>query len=202
MRLFQDFVLELKLLPQLIDVVGASLAMLSFIQKLTLRVIFQTWRLLMVRTECEALRTEVASLQMKSGKAATSIWNMDKSALVEKAIRDLGYTRALAQSKTVKVLRELLRRQKDIEENIDDPLHRIPKGLEKMRTAELIAEMEKRGLPVQPNMRNPAMILAIRDQVDQYALISQRPMPSQSSASENEFIHVDQDMDQSKKSRR
>ena len=50
--------------------------------------------------------TEITRLTKKLGKKSGSIWNMDKSELVEVARMELGVTLAQAEKMTVTVLRE------------------------------------------------------------------------------------------------
>jgi len=93
---------------------------------------------------------------------------------VEEARRHMWMTQVQANSKTVVVLRELLKTARAQEETVLDPMCRIPPGLEKMPKAALIEEMKLRSLPVTETMTRPAMIVAIRDQVASRVILSAR----------------------------
>jgi len=112
---------------------------------------------------------------------------MTKVELVEMARTQLGMTLATANSKTVVVLRELLRASKAQTEEILDPLTKIPKGLDQMVKAALESEMEFRNLEVRDKMTRPQMILAIRDQVEERKLLA-RSAASRGDLSESEAM--------------
>jgi hypothetical protein len=112
---------------------------------------------------------------------------MTKVELVEMARTQLGMTLATANTKTVVVLRELLRASKAQTEEILDPLAKIPKGLDQMVKAALESEMEFRNLEVRDKMTRPQMILAIRDQVEERKLLS-RSAASRGDLSESEAM--------------
>jgi len=136
-----------------------------------LRTVFLAWVAYHGRTEIEMARTEIERLRQMLGKKSDSIWQMSKDQLVEVARQELGMTLAQAEGSTVLILREKIRRQRVLLKESEDPLNSLPKGLERMKLSELIAEIDKRQLPL-PSGAGPnqatraAMILAIRDDVD------------------------------------
>ena len=118
---------------------------------------------------------------------------MKKADLVEVARRELNMSLAAAEQETVITLRELIRRNRDIQKASDNPLAKLPKGLSGMKKEELIEEMEKRGLPTTSNSTRPAMILAIRDYVTARTTLAQQDQtPSTSSTQENGQMQTDE----------
>jgi len=136
-----------------------------------LRTVFMAWVAWHARAEIEAARTEIERLRQMLGKKSDSIWQMSKDQLVQIALQELGVTLAQAEGMTVLVLREKIRRQRILLKEQEDPLNSLPKGLERLKFSQLVAEIDKRGLPLPsgagPNQATRAsMILAIRDDVD------------------------------------
>jgi hypothetical protein len=130
-----------------------------------LRLILQMWNRIVARTQNQELKAEVTSLQENA--SSKSIWKMNKAKLVETARMELGMTSTQAEKQTVTSLRERLRSQRDVTQAITNPNAKLPSGLEKMLKEELIAECEKRELPVPTEKNTRAkMICLIRDQVD------------------------------------
>ena len=75
----------------------------------------------------------------------------------------------------------------------------ILKSLDKLTKPQLIEEMNSRGLQILPDMTNAAMCLAIRDQVEQFALTSQGPSAASAAGpmgygapEPDGFVHVDE----------
>ena len=139
-----------------------------------LKLVIMHWRLFVTRLALEVSQTELARRMPKTRSLfqAPSIWEMNKLELVEEARRHLGMTQVQANSKTVVVLRELLKTARAQEETVLDPMCRIPPGLEKMPKAALIEEMKLRSLPAA--FTRSAMIVAIRDQVESRVILSAR----------------------------
>ena len=132
-------------------------------------------------------------LQDQVGKESSSIWKMNKGQLIEEASKELGLSWAEGEGKTVVVLRELLRSHRNkfeelqrsgeslrelMRSNEQVAFCRVPKGFERMKLAELIAEAEARSLPLpsgrptrdarwaQGGPTRPQLIVMIRDDVD------------------------------------
>ena len=146
--------------------------------------IFQAWRVVALATMNEALTTENARLSL-GNKKAESIWSMNKEQLVETARRELGVSLTVASRDTVIVLREKIRRVRQIVEVKDDPLTELPRGLEKMKLEELKELHAERSLPQAEKMTRAAIILQIRDDVLQRSMLSQTG-PSQSTKHQQE----------------
>jgi len=126
--------------------------------------VFSVWRVYILKYQNERLSADLYHLQENMPKK--TIHNMKKADLVEEAVRELSLTRIQAQNHTVQELRELLRREKRQEEQSQDPMCQVPKGLGKMVKVELQMEMEKRGIPFNPKTTNcTSMVLAIKAQV-------------------------------------
>ena len=101
----------------------------------------------MSRLNLEEALTEQARLRNRLGKQSESIWSMSKADLVEVARRELGLRVAKANEQTVITLREMIRRQRDIQKMTTDPLAKAPPGLTSMKKDLLQAEMSSRNLP-------------------------------------------------------
>ena len=130
-----------------------------------LRGLLLAWRLVIAQTHREAEEMENARLKAKINQKANSLWTMTKEELVSEARRCLHMTIPEAQSKTVLVLRELLKRDRDKQKIEIDPELQIPKGLDRMKKEELIAEMVSRELIVTNKMTRPQMVVEIRDHI-------------------------------------
>ena len=130
------------------------------------------WRLLVDQRSVEAYSEENARLVAQAGKRAHSIWHKNKEELVELAVQELGMSRRNAKAETVTVLREKLRVNRQVMAEEQDPMAKIPKGLEKMLHAQLMVECVNRGISVEPLpghtrvITRAQMIIRIRDDVE------------------------------------
>ena len=147
------------------------------------RILIQAWALVVVRTNAEALTTEVARLRNQLGKKATSIWNMSKADLQEVARQELGMTFAQSQQETLITLREKIRRVREMTKIKEDPLADLSKGLGAMKAEDLRTEVLKRNLPVIPKATRAQMMIQIQDDVKQRNTLPSTvdPTPSMSS---------------------
>ena len=97
------------------------------------------------------LEAEVTRLVHRLGKKKESIWEMRKPALVEQAMRRLGWTRDQAEAETVGQLRLYLKELNEAEK-VENVL--LPKGLARMKLGELQAECEARGIEIMHGKKN------------------------------------------------
>ena len=137
-----------------------------------MRMVFQAWAIVMVRTHREALRSENHRLGERLGKQKDSIWTMTKDELVEIARRELDMSMQKAQQETVLTLRERIRQARVGKPKADDlhPLLKLPKGLERLSLQDLSQECDKRGIamPIK-DKKEPTraqLIILIRDDVE------------------------------------
>ena len=168
-------------------------------------VVFQAWRLVTLATTNEALTTENARLSLHAGKRSESIWQMSKAELVETARRELGMSLQKAAGQTALMLREQLRRARQMSETVEDPLMQVPKGLEKMKLEELQEIHKERNLPQTDRMTRASIILQIRDDVSQRYTISQMGLPPNMKHPQNagqKEEESDQEMEQARSSTR
>ena len=91
---------------------------------------------------------------------------MKKADLVEVARSELGVSMVQAERETVITLRGRIRRNREIVTQAQDPMLVVPQGLERMKHAELLAEMQRRNLPIPEKVTRPTMILMTKEQVD------------------------------------
>ena len=158
------------------------------------------WSRFVARLHLEEARTEVARQAIKLGKSANSVWSMNKSDLVRTAMNELGLSLANAESKTVIVLREMIRSARQVHQAVTNPLAAVPKGLEKMSREELLQEAHDRSLPADPgdkNVTRARLILMIRDSAESHRTVSTQNQSSTSAGSEmtgleSEWDHVEQ----------
>ena len=151
-----------------------------------------------LQTNRAALECEVTDLR-KQVEVPKTIWNMKKAELVEKAYEELSLPRAKAEEKTVIVLREMLRRNRQLIAVQADPMAVIPKGLNNMKLDDLKAVMAERNLPLGDRTTRPSMILAIREHVETFQLLTAAPDPHQLPQEEwEDVMGMDTDMPQPK----
>ena len=110
-----------------------------------IRKVFAAWLIAHVSAVRGYLEAEVQRLQSKLVKKTSSIWEMRKPALVEAAIKNLGWSRDKAESETVGQLRLYLKEAKTAKEPIKNHL---PTGLQRMKHEELQEEAMNRGLEI------------------------------------------------------
>ena len=159
-----------------------------------LRLLLTTWHLAVVKRTQQAFKSEVTRLQNKVGKQ--TIWEMKKEDLIQLAEKELGLTRSQAEKETVITLREKLRREKALMLELQEPLARLPKGLERMSVDELVQECETRGLDTTPlpgqrtpHKTRPQMILMIREQVELFTSnLPTPPAPIQNTATSSRHL--------------
>ena len=129
---------------------------------------------------------------------------MKKDELVEKAMEDLGITRAQGERMTMVALREKLRAKKAELNMQKDPLCVIPTGLEKMTRDQLVQECINRDLHLtvlnegSEKVTRPKMIVAIREDVENRkcaatAKAVPTPSPKPSRAPRTKRMMSDQD---------
>ena len=140
-------------------------------RSLILRIVFMAWERIGVKTLNAALEEENERLKNLLGKQSESIWVMRKVDLVNLAVKEIGMTRTDAEKDTVLTLREKIQRQRQVTRETEDPLLKVPTGLEKMLHHQLQDECRKRNIPVkQPgtdkDKTRASMILDTRDDVD------------------------------------
>ena len=116
---------------------------------------------------------------------------MTKDELVEVARRELDMSYQRAQKETVVTLRERIRQARaraSPEQEEEDPLTKIPKGLERMALSDLSAECARRNISIpMTDKKGPtraSLIVFIRDDVEERtALPKTKTSASQRSAS-------------------
>ena len=119
----------------------------------------------MMRIVIDSQHTERVRLEQKLGKKKSSLWNMNKAELKDKAIADLGMTAAQMKDETLTSLRERLRSQKEVTDMLLDPLAKAPKGLDSLKKDELRSELLQREINEPDKCTRPKMIVLIRDDV-------------------------------------
>ena len=119
----------------------------------------------MMRIVIDSQHTERVRLEQKLGKKKSSLWNMNKAELKDKAIADLGMTAAQMKDETLTSLRERLRSQKEVTDMLQDPLAKAPKGLDSLKKDELRQECLLREINEPDKCTRPKMIVLIRDDV-------------------------------------
>ena len=115
---------------------------------------FFVWKSWYQEMEIKARRQEVRRLRCELDRKYDSIHKMNKAALVGKAMSDLGWTRVDAERETCDQLRLYLKEHYQAERVQEENSEwGKPKGLHKMRVADLSDEAERRGisLPSGPN---------------------------------------------------
>lgn len=135
----------------------------------------EQWRLHTALALLAGFRSEVHRLKDLMGKRADSIWTMNKSELIDVAVKELSMPHQQASEETVTSLRERIRRARagtrQIEEDAN-PLNKLPAKLDRLLHQELVEECTKRGIPVLDPLKKdktktrPQMIVDIRDDVE------------------------------------
>ena len=150
----------------------------AFSPKLWLTVILQAWALVMNRRVVEAQGMEIVRLGRDKDDKKKSLWTMNKAELVEEARLNLGMTVTQAEKETVLTLRERLRSFKNVCQMTEDPLAKLPKGLDKMLLNELKEEAVHRSLPNPEPCTRAKLIVLIRDDVANRLTLEQSSSPS------------------------
>ena len=88
-------------------------------------------------------------------------------------------TYAECQRETVPTLREGIRFHREMMKETADPLAKIPKGLSKMKSEDLQAEVQLTGLPEIPNASRAQLEIQIRDDVAARTILSTQAMSSE-----------------------
>ena len=130
------------------------------------QIVFLKWALFVTRKTKDSYALEMVLAKERGGDKPTSIWKMNKSELVHVARAELSMALAEADGKTVVVLRELIRNNREKTKASQDVHERIPPGLEKMKLAEMLVECKARALPEIEKPTRPRLIQMIRDDVD------------------------------------
>jgi hypothetical protein len=168
-----------------------------------MKAVMMAWRLLVVNRENEALNAEVFTLKHRLGKKANSIWDMNKLELLEVARKEIGLTMLQADTWTVTVLREKIKKVRELTKVAVDPRAQLPKGLNKMSLQELIAEVTVRELPLGEKPTRAQLIIVIMDDVDQRNILSATdPTANTSSASNTGQEDWNMVSEETKKSRK
>ena len=143
--------------------------MFSFNSRSKKQILFQAWRLVVKTIQLCAVSGELARIELSNKRRADSIWQANKAELVEMAYRELPDARREAlQSMCVTELRERLRAHRaSVRLTEEDPLMRLPVGLDRLKKEELAAECLNRGIVVEEPTTRPKMIVAIKDDVQQ-----------------------------------
>ena len=134
-----------------------------------LQITFLAWKAETLHIDLERVNEECQKLAASIGKRTESMWHMRKADLVQVAMKDLGWTFNEANAARVGLLRLEIkenRQQKNAAEEQVDPLAAIPKGLAKLRQAELVEHMVARNLTLPPKNLREAMIRDILSDVD------------------------------------
>jgi len=139
--------------------------------------LFLSWAQTVLRTLVEALSTENARLERLTGKKKSSLWDMNKAELKEKAQRDLGMTESQLEKETVTSLRERLRSQRDVVAMLTDPLAKTPKGLDSLLKEELKQECIIRQITLPEPCTRPKMIVLIKDDIAVRMTLENQPEP-------------------------
>lgn len=131
----------------------------------TRREIFQAWRIYVLTVIRAAMQDQLEQAQTRA--KPHSIWTMKKDELLEVARRELDLRPDQAARFTVIELRELIRQARDQARGVnDDPLARMPKGMQRMTHAELVAECGRRNIGLGTRPTRAEMMVAIRAQVE------------------------------------
>ena len=170
------------------------------------RLLLSQWRVVVLQERLRRTENEAEKLREAASRRASSIWNMKKDELIEKAMEDLGITRAQGESMTVVVLREKLRAKKAELNMQKDPLCVVPVGLEKMTRDQLAQECISRDLQLtvlnegSEKVTRPKMIVAIREDVENRkraaaakAVPTSSPKPSQAPRKSKRMSDQDED---------
>ena len=141
------------------------------------QMMFQAWK-----NHCDLMSKEVAETKLaeyesdpRYEKMKEDINKMRKAELVEKARKELGLSLTYLNSLHVPILREKLRKHRKQNQEIENPMKKLPKGFSSMRKPELIEEAKRRGIildQINPNktdwkqLLNRELQLAIHDHVE------------------------------------
>ena len=108
---------------------------------------FWAWRSTYLIKIAEEATNEVVRLRNEMTRKQDSIYTMSKSALVMKAVAELGWTRDQAEAETVAQLRLHLKENRGNEEPHEEE-ERLPLRLTRMLKTDLQEESTRRGLPI------------------------------------------------------
>ena len=110
--------------------------------------VFHAWRNYHDLMKREVAETKLAEYENdpRIGKMQENLNRMRKAELVERARKELGFSLTYANTLIVPVLREKLKQHRQANEEIDNPMKKLPKGFSAMRKADLIAEAKSRGI--------------------------------------------------------
>ena len=109
--------------------------------------------------------------------APRSIYRMNKAGLVLLAYKELGMSRQQAEDLSVAELRELLRQSRVENQVVRDPMTYLPRGLSRMRLADLQAACRDRNITFDPDSTRAQLMLLIRSQVDGFLWV-ETPIPA------------------------
>ena len=118
-----------------------------------------------LQREVEGYETEVARLLLETSGSAKepSIWRMKKSELQEVALQEMGMPLVESEGIVVPLLRDQIRRHRDMSKATADPLATLPKHLQRRSIEELRAMHAERGLAMPDKDTKVAYMQAIRD---------------------------------------
>ena len=94
-----------------------------------LRILFATWKEKAFAMQAKATKADLQRMKKLLAKQSNSIWLMKKQDVVDLAISEIGMTRADADVETLTMFRERIRRTREFQAQMDDPLVKIPIGL-------------------------------------------------------------------------
>jgi hypothetical protein len=127
--------------------------------------LFQGWRIQALLAKCNTLAAELEQVQAQS--KPTSIWQMKKSDLQEVARKEIGLRPDQSEKMTVLEIREVIRRHRESVKAMADPLAKLPVGLSRMTSEQLVAECSQRNIPLASKTTRVQMMMMIKEHVAQ-----------------------------------
>ena len=144
-----------------------------------MRMLLPSWNLVVQRERREEMTALAEEARKHLGKQSVSIWTSSKERLVQMAIEELGMSRAEASRERVGQLQFLLKTRR-AETNLGEAIDArasLPRGLSKMKKADLQEEMLARGLDIhQMNGQDKVREAMIRDITLHVEMVSDRAM--------------------------
>ena len=118
-----------------------------------------------LQMEVEGFETEVARLltQASGSDKPSSIWHMKKDELQQVALEEMNMPLAESIHVVVPLLRDQIRRHRDMSKATADPLAKVPTYLARRSHAELVEMHAERGLAAPDKNTKVALMQMIRD---------------------------------------
>ena len=151
-----------------------------------LRAVFHVWSVMGWQARVKYLENTVERYRQQLGARAESIWAMNKAELVNRVVSTLGKARAEMEKETVGQLRLMLREHADQEKAVATIM--LPKGLARMKKAELEEACLERGLTYE-GLTREQMIRDIKNhakEVEQEARAEEGAPPTQPNITSSE----------------